>query len=738
MQKLHILSNRLPYSIDKNGESVELIPSVGGLATGMKSIYTQYDGMWIGWPGVKLDDCSTQQLIDMNAMLKSENCVPVHLTRSETLHYYEGFCNKTIWPLFHYFTQFAEYDATDWEAYVSVNRKFAETALSVLSDGDFLWVHDYQLLLVPQMVKEANPTVTIGFFLHIPFPSYEVFRLLPWRSELLNGILGADLIGFHTYDYERHFFSCVRRLLGHDITLNRIHTSNRVILVDAFPMGIDYEKFSNASAQLPLLKEQEKSEIHLQLENLARLAPDRKLVLSIDRLDYTKGIPHRLKAFAVFLEKYPDFMQKVTLIMLSVPSRNTVEHYQVLKKEVDELVGKINGKFGSINYTPIWYFYRSLPFQNLVELYHTCDVALITPVRDGMNLVAKEYVASRTNGNGVIILSEMAGVAKEMGEAIIVNPNNGSEIAEAIHQALSMSGEEQRFRMEKLQSRIKRYDVFKWATEFVQALYKVQALQSDINAHKLTLPIIQKIARQYKEAPQRTIFLDYDGTLMPFFKNPLDAVPDMQLLSLIEQLVSDVRNQVVIISGRDKETLSRWLGHIPTVHLIAEHGVWVKRARTTWQMPHVVNNNWMDGIRPVLETFVDRTPGTFIETKNFSLVWHFRKAEPEQGDKRANELKDELTNLIANMNIEIMEGNKVIEVKCGGVNKGSAALQFLGKDEVPFILAIGDDYTDEYMFRELPKHAVTVKVGTSLTNATYKTETVEQVRNVLQTLADWE
>ncbi|MBN2745013.1 MAG: bifunctional alpha,alpha-trehalose-phosphate synthase (UDP-forming)/trehalose-phosphatase [Marinilabiliaceae bacterium] len=735
MTKLHILSNRLPFSVKKNDEKIELTPSVGGLATGMKSVYGQFEGSWIGWPGVELDTCTTEQLLEMNAMLKEEKCIPVHLTHNETLHYYEGFCNKTIWPLFHYFTQYAEYDAADWESYVNVNRKFADAALSIIGDDDYIWIHDYHLLLVPQMIKEAKPSVTIGFFLHIPFPSFEVFRLLPWRMEILNGLLGADLIGFHTFDYERHFFSCVRRLIGYDITLNHINAPDRLILVDAFPMGIDYMKFHESSRHLDKQSENEKSDFTKQLEDFILQSPDRKLILSIDRMDYTKGIPHRLKAFANFLQNYPEYRQKVTLIMLAVPSRDEVEHYQLLKKEVDELVGKINGMFGDINYTPIWYFYRSMPYQNLVELYHACDVALITPVRDGMNLVAKEYVAARTGIDGCIILSEMAGAAKELGEAILVNPNNDNEIAEAIRQAISMPADEQQERMERLQDRIKRYDVFKWAAEFVNSMHKVQHLQSEYNTRRVTPAVVQTIVEKYRLAAQRVIFLDYDGTLMPFFKTPQEAKPDQQVLNIIKQLTLNPKNLVTIISGRDKDTLGKWFDNIP-VNLIAEHGVWIKRSQQTWQMPQVVNNKWMDGIRPLLEGFVDRTPGTFIETKNYSLVWHYRKAEPEQGEKRAKELKDELTHLISNMNLEIMEGNKVIEVKNGGINKGSAALQFLGTRHHDFIIAIGDDYTDEYMFRELPANTISIKVGHTRTNASYQIDSVAHVRAVLEILAN--
>ena len=500
MNKIHIVSNRLPLSIKQEEDGFSFTPSVGGLATGMRSIYKEFGGQWIGWSGIPTDDLTEDQLNEIDERLVDESCRAVHLSSEEINLYYEGFSNNVIWPLFHYFAQYIEYNVEYWEAYQQVNQRFADKVLEVAEDGDTIWVHDYQLLLVPQMIRAKKPGVTIGFFLHIPFPSLEVFRILPWRKELITGMLGADLIGFHTYDYERHFFSSVRRLLGYEVSFNQIHMEDRIILGDAFPMGIDYDKFRSKAEEVFRKSLPEKSHLHKELEKYFLMSPNRKLILSIDRLDYTKGIPNRIRAFEYFLEKYPEYRNKVTLIMLVVPSRAEVEQYKLLKSEIDELVGRINGRFGRINYTPIWYFYRSLPFENLIELYSSSDVALVTPVRDGMNLVAKEYIASRVNQTGVMVISEMAGVAKELGEAMIINPNNEPEIAEAIHQALEMPLEEQRQRMRILQQRISRYDVFKWAAEFIESLKKVQAIQQNFLAKKITINIRKSLVKQFKNA----------------------------------------------------------------------------------------------------------------------------------------------------------------------------------------------------------------------------------------------
>jgi trehalose 6-phosphate synthase/phosphatase len=735
MSKIYIASNRLPVSIQKENDELTLIPSVGGLATGLSSIYKDYGGLWIGWSGVASDDLADNEIRDIDEKLVSEQCVAIHLTKEEINLYYEGFSNNVVWPLFHYFTQYIEYNPLYWEAYMKVNQLFADKALEILEDGDTIWIHDYQLLLVPEMIKRVKPGVTIGFFLHIPFPSYEVFRILPWRKELIKGMLGADLIGFHTYDYERHFFSTVMRLFGYDVSFNQINMEDRIIMGDAFPMGIDYKKFQECAEKIVGKNNHEKSELHQQLENYFRESAERRLILSIDRLDYTKGIPNRLRAFETFLMRYPQYRNKVTLILLVVPSRSEVEQYKLLKSEIDGLVGRINGQFGGVNYAPVWYFYRSLPFDNLVELYSTSDVALITPVRDGMNLVAKEYIACRINRTGVMIISEMAGVSKEMGEAIVINPNNESEIAEAIHQALTMSPEEQRERMEFIQRRIRRYDVFKWATEFVKALRKIENIQQNFLAKKITSGLQRDIVAVFKRSQKRALFLDYDGTLVSFNNDPMAAKPDEELHGLLAKLEEDDRNTVTLISGRDRGTLQKWFsGH--RINLIVEHGVWLNVYGKDWEMVDNVSNGWKPVMRPILEIFVDRTPGTFIEEKNYSLVWHYRKAEPEQGQQRANELKEELRNMIVNHNLEIMEGNKVIEIKAGGINKGKAATRFIRNMDFDCIIAIGDDWTDEYMFRELPGTAVTIKVGLMNTAAAYKVESVASVRSLLKALAE--
>lgn len=728
-----MVSNRLPVGITKNEGKISITPSVGGLATGLASFYKSYDSTWIGWSGIYANDFSAKEISEIKNKLLAENCCPIFLGKDEVEKYYDGFSNKTIWPLFHYFIQYSKYYGDYWEAYCKVNKMFADAVLENIKAGDKIWIHDYHLLLLPELIKKQFPDVSIGFFLHIPFPSYEVFRLLPWRKQLLEGMLGADLIGFHTFDYERHFLSCVRRILGNDTIFNKIKLEKRIVKADIFPMGIDYERFYNAAMEQQQRSIKDKTKLQKEIEKYFLFANDRKLIISIDRLDYSKGIPHRLKAYEYFLENNMEFHEKVSLILLAVPSREDVEHYQKIKSEVDKLVGRINGKYGVINWTPIWYFYRSMPFEDVIGLYSSSDIALITPIRDGMNLVAKEFIATKTNKKGVLILSEMAGAAREMSESIIVNPNNKEELADAIKLALTMSEEEQIERNITLQKRLKRYNVEKWANDFMDSLTKIKDIQKKQLIKKLTKRREEKIISAYKNAKRRILFFDYDGTLIEFRKNPLHAKPDTELLEILDRIIKEKGNKVVIISGRERQSLTKWfVGKNLTI--IAEHGVWIKKQGEEWEITEKLNSDWKEIIRPILEMYKDRTPDSFIEEKSFSLVWHYRKADPDLGSLRSRELKDELMNMIANLNLEILEGSKVIEIKTIGINKGKAALKEIGSKNYDFILGIGDDWTDEYLFESLPENAHTIKVGVVNTKAKYNIETVKDVRNFLKKL----
>ncbi len=729
MNKTIITSNRLPLQVNIKDQKLKITSSVGGLATGMKSVHAEGDAIWIGWSGIPNEELDPSMSLQVDEAIRKQKCISVPLSAEDVEQYYEGFSNKALWPLFHYFMEYSRFEQEEWEAYKRVNQKFADVILDHIEDGDTVWIHDYQLLLLPELIKNSKPNASIGFFLHIPFPSYEIFRTFPWCKQLLKGMLGADLIGFHTYDYERHFLSSVKRILRLDVNFNQISYQDRLVKVDSFPMGIDYEKFHQAALHQSM-NVNKKSDLLERLK--AHQSKDRKLILSIDRMDYTKGIPNRIKAFEYFLEKYPKYKEKVRLVMLAVPSRSNVPQYQKLKRETDELVGRINGKFASVSWTPIWYFYRALPFKDLIDLYISSEVALITPIRDGMNLVAKEYVATRIQKDGVLILSEMAGAAKEMNEAILINPNSFEDFADSLEMALSMPKEEQTKRMSHLQKRLKRYNVEKWAQEFFKALENTKYQEGANMAKKFTDQIEKQFIKDFKSKKEKLLILDYDGTLVGFENNPLDAKPSNDLYDLLDQLQGEKNTTVAIISGRDKDTFDSWFGN-KNYNLISDHGVWWFSDKK-WTALERVKIDWMENIMPILETFVDRTPGTFIETKKYSLAWHYRMADPELAKIRTIELNTVLTSMVANNELSILQGNKVIEIKSSNVNKGRAMNQILLQKKYDFIAIAGDDWTDEYMFDEAPERAYTLKVGLENTKAKYHIKSHERILELLSKL----
>ncbi|QDH79279.1 bifunctional alpha,alpha-trehalose-phosphate synthase (UDP-forming)/trehalose-phosphatase [Echinicola soli] len=721
MGKTIIVSNRLPVSLRHKNGKFEFKPSAGGLATGLGSIYKEGENIWIGWPGNDVED--PEQRAEIIIELHELKMAPVFLSREDIEQFYEGFSNETLWPAFHYFTQNINYDEHHWEAYVRVNKMFCEAILKKAGPDDTIWVHDYQLLLLPQMLREKLPNATIAFFQHIPFPSYEVIRMLPWRHEILSGMCGADLIGFHTYDDMRHFLSAVGRIMGLSNESGYIQAENRLINVDSFPMGIDYDKFANSAKSR---KTQNIAKKYLELLG------DQKLLLSIDRLDYSKGIPKRIKAFDRFLEENPEYHGKVSMIMVVVPSRDKVKSYQRLKEDIDTLVGRINSDYSTLNWVPIHYFYRSFPFEELTAFYAMSDIALVTPLRDGMNLVCKEFVASKVNKKGVLILSEMAGASKELQDAILVNPNNNKGVAEAIKQAITMPEKEQRARIVSMQETIQRYDVFQWVRVFMDRLQYVKQKQLDLQSKEVDAEVISELHEHFKKAKKPILFLDYDGTLVGFKGKPEEASPDEELKSLVGKLTK--KSQVVIISGRDKETLGKWFKG-QKVDIIAEHGVWLKiNGGKDWELYAEIDDHWKPDIRSVMEYYVQRTPGAHIEEKHHSLVWHYRKVESGLGDLRMRELFSHLKYMARGHNLQVLEGNKVLEIKRPDINKGRAATAFMKGNSYDFILAIGDDWTDEDTFQAMPDGAFSIRVGYSYTKANYNIKSPKEVRYLLNKL----
>ncbi len=711
----------MPISVNQSDEGLTFTQSAGGLATGLASFKQSHDSQWVGWPGISSDDLDDDSAKQLEADLRNRGLIPVDLCDQDIDEYYYGFSNKTLWPLFHYFPLRTVTEPVYWQRYEKVNRAFCDAVLEIAEPEDSIWVHDYQLMLVPNMLRQSLPEANIGFFLHIPFPSYELFRLLPWRKELIEGLLGSDLVGFHTYDYVRHFLSSATRLKAIEHSMGTLHFNGRIVRADAFPMGIDYEKYSSISKT---------DEVADHVKEIREQVGDRKIIISIDRLDYTKGIIERLEAFDWFLSTNEEYREKVTMIILAVPSRTGVDEYQLLREHLEGLIGRVNGEHGTIGWTPVLYLYKSVPIERLIGLYKIADVALITPMRDGMNLIAKEFIAAKTDGSGVLVLSEMAGAASELAEALIVNANSKAEIVEGIKSALQMSPEQQKQRNKVMQKRLSRYTVKRWAHDFMESLSMVENMQKELEVGALSKEGALEIVESYKQAENKLLLLDYDGTLAEFASRPDWADPDTELIELFHNLSVDKKTEVVILSGRDRESLDKWLGS-HDISLVAEHGGWIKRRGKKWQNTSQIDHDWKENIRSILELAVDRTPGSFLEEKDFSLVWHYRKSSPELKLRRLEELRETITNYAGNMGIGLFEGSEVLEVKRFEVNKARAAENFLQEKIWDFILAVGDDNTDEEMFAVLPSNSYTIKVGKELSKARYSVSSLKMVRELL-------
>jgi trehalose 6-phosphate synthase/phosphatase len=720
--RLLIVSNRLPVTTRVEAGQVRLDAASGGLATGLSSWHERSKGVWIGWPG-NLSRLTPEQQSSLDRQLRERGLAPVHLSQDQVERYYEGFSNRVIWPMFHYQIDRVPLEATGWEAYRQANRIFAEAVAAAYRPGDAIWVHDYQLMLVPEMVRALIPEARIGFFLHIPFPSSEVFRILPWRSEVLRGLLAADLVGFHTFAYLRHFLTSLLHIEGIEAEVDRIRFKHRVVKVGVFPMGVD------ASAIDALARD---PRVDAEVAAIREQAGDRRILLGVDRLDYTKGIPRRLVAVERLLRRHPELRDSVRYIQVAVPSRERVEAYESFRRQVEEAVGRINGACATVHSTPIHYLHRSVSREQLVALFRAADVMLVTPLRDGMNLVAKEFVASRADEDGVLVLSEFAGASAELGEAVVVNPYDIEAGAQAIRTARTMPAAERRTRMRGLRRRVMGQDVHHWVCRFTEQLDPATASLPSRGTIQGDAAALREALAGALQAERVTVLLDYDGTLVPMAPAPELAAPDENLLALLAALAGRGGTDVHLISGRLRETLEEWFGELP-ISLWAEHGLWQRPASSGWRMTAAVEPEWLARVYPILEHFTASTPGSLIERKTASVAWHYRMAEADFGARQAHELRMVLGDSLSNQPLEVIEGKKVIEVRARGVHKGLVARRILDGAALPrTVLAVGDDRTDEDLFDALPPPSITIAVGEAPSIARYRVSDYRAVRDLLQ------
>ncbi|KFE65369.1 bifunctional alpha,alpha-trehalose-phosphate synthase (UDP-forming)/trehalose-phosphatase [Hyalangium minutum] len=718
MSRLLLVSNRLPVTVKAEKEHVSVVRSAGGLATGLSGPHERSGGLWIGWPG-DVSRLSSPQRAEVESQLAALRCVPLYLSPSEVARFYEGYSNRVLWPLCHYLLDRMPRHHRDWDAYAKANERFAELVARHYQPGDTIWVHDYQLMLVPGLLRERLPEARIGYFHHIPFPSSEIFQTLPHREKLLRGLLGADVVGFHTPGYAYHFSSALLRVLGLETDMDHVTHEGRIVRLGSFPMGIDAESFERLAHDPGVLGE---------VSVIQERSDGQRLLLGIDRLDYTKGIPRRLLAVQRLLEREPAWRGRLRLVQVAVPSRTQVEDYAAYRDKVDELVGRINGQYGTVHNVPVHYLYRSFNERQLVGLYRAADVMLVTPIRDGMNLVAKEFCAARPDEDGVLILSEFAGAATELRDAVIVNPYDIDGMADAIEHALEMPVEERRRRMRALRAQVKSRDVHWWVSHFLDTLQSVPQRSTKPGA-------AAELIERLRGTRQRVLLLDYDGTLVGSAPRPELAVPDPELLELLGRVAALPGIHVHIVSGRMKETLEEWMGALP-VGLHAEHGLWSRSAPgAPWKMLEGVAPEWKELARPMLDLFTSRVPGSFVEEKTASLAWHYRQVDPDFGAWQSRELRLKLCEVLGRSPLEVLAGDKVVEVRPRGVNKGCVVAQSLeGTEPGTLVAAFGDDRTDEDLFAALPEGAISVHSDGKASRAGYRVKGPAEVRKVLVAL----
>ncbi|HXE91646.1 MAG TPA: trehalose-6-phosphate synthase [Terriglobales bacterium] len=464
-RRLIVVSNRLPLVLTREGAEWRMRPATGGLVTALAPVLAAESGLWIGWPGTKEEPAVAEQLRSASEET-SYGLEPVFLTAEERSRFYLGFSNEIIWPLFHDLQSRCNFDPAYWGSYLTVNRKFAAIMTAQASDDSLFWVHDYHLMEVARFLREQHTAARTAFFLHIPFPPPDIYAKLPWRDQILKSLLEFDLLGFQTQRDQRNFLQCVRGLvrdatLGHDGRYLAVRRNGHRARVGFFPISIDFRTFTEQASEPQVA------------DRAARIRVEQKdcqIVLGVDRLDYTKGIPERLKAFRNLLARFPDLHRKIVLVQVAVPSRSDIPRYRELKTEIERLVSEINGQYTQSGWVPIHYLYRSLSRRELLAYYRAASIALITPLKDGMNLVAKEYCAAQVEHEGALILSEFAGAAAELKRgALLVNPYDSEGVADAIHRAFTMDLAERHRRMLTLRQIIRRADIFHWASSFLRA-----------------------------------------------------------------------------------------------------------------------------------------------------------------------------------------------------------------------------------------------------------------------------
>ncbi|KAF9168867.1 threalose-6-phosphate phosphatase [Mortierella sp. AD011] len=675
------------------------------LYSGVRTLVKEYETIQIGWVGEVADqdgyivpckNLTEKHKQNMKEKLwQREKVVPIFLDDDKAAGHYEGYCKSVLWPLFHYILW---EEATDgriekknWEDYVFVNQQFADAVAEQYRTGDIVWIHDYHLLLVPHLLRQKLPGAAIGVFIHTPFPSSEIFRCLPMRVEVLNGLLGANQIGFQTYSYARHFISCCTRVNGYESTPRGVDAKGSTVWVGTFPIGIDaarVEAQRKAPGVLP------------KIEALRKTYKGKRIIVGRDKLDQVKGVQQKLHAFEKFLNDYPEMQGEVVLIQVTSPP--LVENPK-LETKIAELVAHVNGTYGSLNFTPIHHYHQHIDRDEYYALLTVADMGLITSVRDGMNTTSLEYIMCQSENQGPLILSEFTGTAGSLGGAFLVNPWDYQGVARVIYDALNLSDEDKRVRHGQLLNHVLKYTAQSWAQNFITELVRnVSTWEQSTPTPYLDLSVI---ASKYNSAKKRLLMFDYDGTLTPIRKTPGAAIPQEHMLKALTALANDPMNIVWVISGRDQQALDEWLGDVENLGFSAEHGSFMRHpgSKKWLNLTESLDMSWKNDVIEIFTYYTERTQGSFIEHKRSSLTWHYRMADPEFGAFQAKECQNHLENaVLSKLPVEILVGKKNLEVRPTTVNKGEIVKKLmLQHPDVEFVICAGDDKTDEDMFRAL-------------------------------------
>jgi trehalose 6-phosphate synthase/phosphatase len=692
-----IVSNRLPYQYNAETNSLDL--SSGGLVTAITGIHSASQKIWLG--AVLEDELPHWQNVDRpDTTNLSYDMVVVN--NDEYDSYYNGFCNDVLWPAFHYQSERVQFRHDDWENYQRVNRLFAEKINEIAKPNDLIWIHDFQLALVPKYLKELNPELTIGWFLHVPFPSSELYLEIPVRNEILDGILASDLVGFHDYSYVRHFCSSVQRVFGIETSLFSINYNHHQVSIGVFPVSIDFNRFHDA-AQIPGVVKKAKEYRNTDF-----------LFLGVDRLDYSKGVDLKIKAYYHFLLEHPELHGKVSLIQVAVPTRQDVDEYVKLRLDIEQLVSEVNGRFATPAWAPIHYLFHPVSFEELMALYRAADCLVVTSKRDGMNLVSLEYVAAQSLSDpGIVLISEFTGAKSLLSQAIPINPRDVEGTAKKMFQAFEMSQSDRQHACQVMMEYLRNYTATDWAKAFITKLTDVVAKgqRHKIRYIKDSRAFVHEYMEQYKPS-KILLFIDYDGTLVKIRKNPEDAVLDESDRSVLKKLSELPNVDVVVISGRDQFFLSEQLQGID-VYLAAEHGALFFDKKSWKNLSLSDSTKWYGNTLQIMRDYTKQVPSSFIEQKNYCLCWHYRKSPSEFAEYQALKLHEELENGLSQFPARLIHGKKVIEVCAMEANKGVFVRWFLENHaDSEFGFALGDDRTDEDIFSELLDSSFeTIKVG---------------------------